>query len=447
MLLPRLPKISHAVALAALISGACMERTQAAALLPLQGLTISLSSSHQTVALPPVEKTPARTADAIAVLATLRNRGPRPVEVAFEDIETARGKFVFSLYREEDDELLWTSLGEAPARVAARVSGTSLRLARKTAWSSAVRVPLQFEGEWLAAGRYRIEAVLAGNPSVFAALGFEVIRNERPVVNSGIEGRVLMTSTTSTRSTVPAPEAALTIRRLAAAVQPNTAVVPETQDIVFTGKTDREGRFNVALPPGNYFISAVWGRDIAHLDTQPGSGAIASSGIGMNGDAPVSSQSATTFLHTGSAKVTVKAGAMSSVTIHLRGRPGVADPRPPVLNQTLVLSTDSAAAERFTAANGTAKIRVQASGTVPHPGYRNARLVVSPVIPMIAPADGGGLMVLNFVVDPPDPNFFYPMVIATVEATVELPDNGETVIWIQSQGERATLTLPVAGAQ
>ncbi len=425
-----------------LLIGSADARAQNAALPPLHGLTISLSSSHQTVALPPPEKPAAKQRlDAISVLATLRNRSVQPVEVAFTDLDAARGKFVFSLYREEDDALLWTSLGQGPARVAARVSETSLRLPHKTAWTSAARVPLQFEGEWLAAGKYRIEAVLAGSPSVFAALGFEVTAAEPPAIKSGIRGLVLMPAL-SNQKAPPVAGATVVIESLKYSSHSGSAPPPETGATAllppFLGSTDSEGRFTAPLAPGDYLVTATWrdDMDFPHSFSGSGGGAVSDS---------VSNLSLPAFTHSGTARVTVKAGAMSAITIQLGRRGPIIDP--PVLAQTLVLATEAASAQRFIDADGTAKIRVQASGTVPHPGYRNARLVASLVIPMIAPADGGGLMVLNFAVDPPDPNLFYPMVIATVEATAELPDNGETVIWINAKNGRTTLTLPAAGEQ
>lgn len=406
-----LMKVFSFLTLAGLSVGGAL-LAQAPVLPPLQGLTISLSSSHQTVALPPPERG-SRIPNVVGVMATLRNRSARPIEVAFDDLESARGKFVFSLYREEDDTLLWSSVGQVPSRVAARVLEARQRLTRNAAWSASAKVPLQINGEWLAAGKYRIEAVLAGSPSVFAALGFTVTAATH---TTGLRGLVLRPS--GDRNTPPTPVAGAAI-----AITPAQEEVANWEQPVFQGVTAADGRFEAGLPAGEYWVQAQGTRPVL---------------IKSRLSLPV-------FLDEVQVKASVRQGRMSEVTLSLPP-PMVIDP-PPLPEAVLVPAIDQASVERVVGANGEARIQVRVEGTVPHPGYGNARLELSPVVPAMASLEGGAPVVLNFLVDVPNPRFFYPMVITTVNATFEMPDQGQTLFWIQSRSGRTTLTLPAAGNQ
>ena len=395
-----------------------MGLAQTPALPPLQGLTISLSSSHQQVMLPPLERG-GRTQDVLGVMATLRNRGSRAFEVAFADLDSARGRFVFSLYREEDDALLWSGLGQVPARVASRVQDVAQKLARQAAWSAGARIPLKIDGEWLATGKYRVEAVLAGSPSVFAALGFEVLPSGTVSIDSGLRGQVLVGFEEESPPAVaePAVGAVVTITPVKSS---NERAAGEPLRV----ETDAQGRFSLPLPPGEYWVSPDWGSIRVPFVTQ------------------VQPRLSPPVLPVKTYLATVRAGEMTDITLHLAPRLII---DPPPLPGVLVLSIEEASVERVVGTNGESSLRVRAAGSVPHPGFGHPRLLLSPVLPAIAPADGGGLAVLDFVVDPPNPALFYPMVISTVQATVEIPDNGQSVIWIHSKSGRTTLTLPPAG--
>jgi hypothetical protein len=105
-------------------------------------------------------------------------------------------------------------------------------------------------------------------------------------------------------------------------------------------------------------------------------------------------------------------------------------PSPKPSNGALVSKIDALSANLATAANGDRVIRVEAEATVPHPGYtRNPRLVPASIAPAIAALDGS-ILFLRFEVDPPDPRFMYPMILAKVRTSAEFPYTNETMVWV-----------------
>ncbi len=251
---------------------------------PLSGVSVSLATSTNRVeATPEALLNPRRTS--LAAQIQLRNRSRSPLTYSFPDLSAAQAKFQFSLYN-ENDEVVWTSPARIPARSIAPTS-PDLTLRPGAAWTASVLVPLAPSGTWLPAGTYRLEAVLNGTPSTFAAASLQIV-------------------------------------------------------------------------------------------------------------API------TFV----------------------------DPLPPAT--TLVAGLHDASATLITDSKGAQKIRVTASGWVPHPGYTNAQLTPASIAPAIANADGSSILFLDFIVNVPNPSLMYSQVITYVDATFEVPFTGQSSVTIRS---------------
>jgi len=280
------PQLVHSLSLPAItcLLLACSPLVQAQSLPPLSGVSVSLATSTNRVeATPEALLNPRRTS--LAAQIQLRNRSRSPLTYSFPDLSAAQAKFQFSLYNEQD-EVVWTSPARIPARSIAPTS-PNLTLRPGSAWTASVLVPLAPSGTWLPSGTYRLEAVLDGTPSTFAAASLQI-------------------------------------------VAPITPVDP--------------------LPPATTLVSG---------------------------------------LHDASA----------------------------------TLITDS---------KGAQKIRVTASGWVPHPGYTNAQLTPASIAPAIANADGSSILFLDFIVNVPNPLFGYIQVITYVTATFEVPFTGQSSVTIRS---------------
>lgn len=138
---------------------------------PLSGVSVSLATSTNRVDATPEALLNLRRTS-LAAQIQLRNRSRVPLTYSFQDLSAAQAKFQFSLYNEQD-EVVWTSPGRIPARSIAPTS-PSLTLRPGSSWTASVLVPLAPSGAWLPTGTYRLEAVLNGTPSTFAATSFEI---------------------------------------------------------------------------------------------------------------------------------------------------------------------------------------------------------------------------------------------------------------------------------
>jgi hypothetical protein len=151
---------------------------QAQSLPPLSGVSVSLATSTNRVeATPEALLNPRRTS--LAAQIQLRNRSRFPLTYSFPDLSAAQAKFQFSLYNEQD-EIVWTSPARVPARSIAATS-PNLTLRPGSSWTASVLVPLAPAGTWLPAGTYRLEAVLDGTPSTFAAASLQIVAPITPV--------------------------------------------------------------------------------------------------------------------------------------------------------------------------------------------------------------------------------------------------------------------------
>jgi hypothetical protein len=144
---------------------------RAQALPSLSGLSVSLSTStHQVEASPEALLNPRR--HTLAAQIHLRNRSRSPLLCQFATLEDARTKFTFTVFN-ASDTAVWTGSARPPARAQAPDSTTQV-LRPHSAWTASVLIPLAPSGAWLPAGAYRVEAVLSGSPSIFAAASFEI---------------------------------------------------------------------------------------------------------------------------------------------------------------------------------------------------------------------------------------------------------------------------------
>lgn len=351
----------------------------------------------------------------LGAMVTLRNHSRQAASFTFPDLDLARSNFTFSLFNAENS-LIWTGAGTSPTR-SAHPTSSLLTLAARSSWQAAVRIPLTTHETWLPAGHYRLEATLNGTPVTFAAGSFEIAALPSPPEPgaSGIMGLVLAPAGDGHSSQTPAAGASIT-------VEPAIPVSsPARGSFVYQGVTAADGRFDAKLPPGNYLVRVSW--------SAPQSDALQSSNqMAMNPMPPIIATK----------MVVVAKGRLAPLTLRLSA------PRPPIRplqpEKAVALSADEATAMVILTEDGTKKLRIQATGTVPHPGYTNARLIAPLVVPAIAPVEGN-ILFLQLVTDSPSPDLIYPQVITTVSAEVTLPFNEETVVWIFSQTN--TLTAPV----
>jgi hypothetical protein len=168
------PQLVHSLSLPAItcLLLACSPLVQAQSLPPLSGVSVSLATSTNRVeATPEALLNPRRTS--LAAQIQLRNRSRSPLTYSFPDLSSAQAKFQFSLYNEQD-EVVWTSPARIPTRSTAPTS-PNLTLRPGSAWTASVLVPLAPAGTWLPSGTYRLEAVLDGTPSTFAAASLQIV--------------------------------------------------------------------------------------------------------------------------------------------------------------------------------------------------------------------------------------------------------------------------------
>lgn len=154
---------------------------QAQSLPPLSGVSVSLATSTNRVdATPDALLNPRRTS--LAAQIQLRNRSRAPLSYQFPTLADAQTKFTFTVY-DSSDTAVWTGAARLPSRASARTTATTTQVLRPgAAWTAATLIPLARSGAWLPAGTYRLEAVLAGTPSVFAATSFEITAPAPPLV-------------------------------------------------------------------------------------------------------------------------------------------------------------------------------------------------------------------------------------------------------------------------
>lgn len=379
---------------------------------PLSGTSVTLATSSQRVVTHPLRTD--SPAPVLGTLVTLRNNARQPATFTFADLELAHTKFTFSLFNSENS-LIWTGPG-TPTKRSPFPQTPSLNLAARSSWQVAARVPLTTDGTWLPVGIYRLEATLNGTPITFAAASFEIVAAPAAPTtgSSGIMGLVLApTSSPSDRTHTPAANASVTI-------EPAKRPASTTTQFTFQGQTDAAGRFDAKLPPGAYRVRVSW--------SPPQSQSVQDSNqTQMHAVAPI----------TATSTITVPKGRMAPLTLELFAPTPVFPVQP---RNSTVLSADEVSAMIILAEDGSKKIRIQATGTVSHPGYRNARLVTPLVVPAIA-ATEGTILFLQMVTDTPDPNLMFPQVISSVSAEVTLPYNDEAQVWIFSRGNTATASV------
>lgn len=289
------PQLVHSLSLPAItcLLLAFSPFLKAQSLPPLSGVAVSLTTSTTRVeSAPEALLNPRRTT--LAAQVQLRNRSRFPLTYSFPNLSAAQAKFQFSLYNAQD-EVVWTSPARIPARSIAPTS-PNLTLRPGSAWTASVLVPLAPAGTWLPSGTYRLEAVLDGTPSTFAAASLQIVAPITPVT-----------------------------------------------------------------------------------------------------------------------------------------------PRPTAT--TLVSDLQNASATLITDSEGAQKIRVTASGWVPHPGYTNPHLTPSTIAPTITNADSSGSLSLDFKVNTPNPLFGYIQVITYVTATLERPFTGQSSVTIRSASGSESLPL------
>lgn len=175
--MPSLPSTSP-LSFLFLLGIACLTSASAQSLPPLSGIGISLSTSATQIE--PTRIAKGSRGENLAAQVTLRNRSRQPLSFFFPDIASAQSKFTFSVY-DDADQVVWTGAGRIPQR-AAQTSQTTLQLAPRAAWTSSILIPLAPSGSWLPPGQYRLEAVLAGTPTTFAATTFEILDSGRPPI-------------------------------------------------------------------------------------------------------------------------------------------------------------------------------------------------------------------------------------------------------------------------
>jgi hypothetical protein len=187
----------------------------------------------------------------------LANRSGSDVQFEFPDSAAAARRFDFRVLNAAGEEV-WNS--------AAEVDGEEVTqsLARRSKWSRTLRVPLTTDGVNFPAGRYTLEAALAGEPRIGATTIFEIV--EAPVpppppAGTGISGVVLW---------LPSNHVLLDGGVIAPAVLPSPVrakiriqeVVPDGAQtlrapFVWEGETTADGRFQANTPPGRYQVQAT----------------------------------------------------------------------------------------------------------------------------------------------------------------------------------------------
>jgi len=411
--------VHRLIILLVLMAGLSGVQAQRVSPLPaLSGTSLTLSTSASRIVPTPLR--PSSAPPVLGAMVTLRNNARQPATFTFPDPDLAHSKFTFSLFNAENT-LVWTGAG-SPTKRSGVPTSADVKLAPRSSWQAAVRIPLATEGTWLPSGTYRLEATLNGTPVTFAATSFEIATVSPPPEPgpSGIMGLVLAPATAGISQQTPAGGASITIEP----VVTSTANSPATRTFSYQGVSAADGRFDAKLPPGTYLVRASW--------SPPQSEEVqASNQTAMNPVSPV----------TASSTVVVPKGRMTPLTIRLSAPRVPIRPLQPA--SPPVLSVDEVSAMVILAEDGSKKIRIQASGTVPHPGYTNARLVTPLIVPAITAAEGN-ILFLQFVADAPPPDLFYPQVIVSVSAEITLPFNEETQVWIFSQTN--TKTTPVGSS-
>lgn len=139
---------------------------------PLSGVSVSLTTSTNRIdATPEALLNPRRTS--LAAQIQLRNRSRTPLSYQFPTLEDAQSKFTFTVF-DSKDKAVWTGTSRLQLRAPAAATSTTQVLRSGGVWTGSTLIPLAPSGTWLPSGTYRLEAVLASTPSVFAASSFEI---------------------------------------------------------------------------------------------------------------------------------------------------------------------------------------------------------------------------------------------------------------------------------
>jgi hypothetical protein len=372
----------------------------------LRGTSLTISTSTNHAVLPSTNRDPR-----IGVSVSLRNRSSSPLTFEFESLQAATARFQFNVYSAADDQLIHSTLANPQSRSRAATTITQ-HLGARSSWAHNSIIPLKIDDTWLAPGTYRVEAVLLADPAVFAATIFHISEDQNrppPSPETGITGIVYAPLQPGEESAPPAPGTQIRITSL----QPGnsfglTTSSTQLHSPQFHGITDADGHFTIRLRPGRYDAHFLLNNSLT-----PGRATLTLE-VGETGFVPLE--------------------------VQLSSPPRIIDRPLPQPIHHLVSQVDSLSAQLVTKDNGQQVIRVSATATVPHPGHNNPRLIIPQIAPAIAATDGS-ILFLNFVVDPPDPRLFYPMVLAQVSATAEFPYTNESTVWITSASDTATTSI------
>lgn len=237
------------------------------------GLNISLTTSGYRFQAPGTTPAPSvvrkgksvkvdASVDSFAASVVLINMSGADLPVSFPNPLAAARHWTFSVF-DSTGTRVWISETDDGATPVA----TPVVLKSRSSWRRTVRVPLQPNGTPLAAGRYTLEASLAGDPPLGASAAFEIAGTGLPP-GTGIQGQVLQSPILAVTATnglsALDPGAGGTIATIGLGVKA-TVVVNEirrpnvTYDhdpFSWTGVTDDTGHYQVSTPAGKFRVGA-----------------------------------------------------------------------------------------------------------------------------------------------------------------------------------------------
>jgi hypothetical protein len=271
--------------------------------------------------IPPIPP-PVPPRDSFRATVLFQNRSNTAVTFVFPGPNAAANHFVFRVF-DAGGKLIWQN----PQPRLEPVTDTPATLGRRSGWRRSVQVPLMIGSDWLAPGRYTLEAAIDGEPQLGASTVFEVaLPAGGPPPGStdtGIDGVVLqrpnlyMTNDDPPEfmgpEVIPRPVKASLIIEEIRSTGWDSSIPP----FRWTGTTDDLGRFHVVTPAGRFRIRAT---------------SLEPPDISVNPIDPVPPPI------TGSADVIVTAGAFAHVDVYLPGRIFLGPPRSDTGIRGLVLA-------------------------------------------------------------------------------------------------------------
>ena len=261
---------------------------------PKAGLTISLTTSGYQFPQTPLiilsgtpnaltkssSRSVRRSSDFVLIRAfnasvSLVNHTNNDIAFEFPTAADNESRFVFSVF-DSNDTLVWQS--DADTAAAQIVTTGTLRA--RSAWRQQTIVPLTLDGNFLAAGRYTLEARVNGTPEFSATASFEVKEtgsggpsNPPPDLHSGIKGVVVAGPSGGAQldvqlAAMPMPHAVVHITGPILVPPPREtgALMPDYIGVggVHIVTADDQGKFQITLPPGKYFASASYPAGTVH---------------------------------------------------------------------------------------------------------------------------------------------------------------------------------------